>query len=164
MKKTKIAFSLVILALLAGCTTGPQVVVNQAVGPDLAPPRMKLPSKGEGQLIVYTETGVTDPPDTYYPTHSAYVIYTSDGNLLRRVDNRAGSFSQDAVKVSLPAGTYKVKGRATNSGQVTVPVIIKEDKITVVDLQGTNLPQHKPTGAGQWIRLPNGQVIGMRAE
>jgi hypothetical protein len=43
-------------------------------------------------------------------------------------------------------------------------VIIKEKETTTVDLEGSNLPQHKPTGAGQWIRLPDGQVIGMRVE
>jgi len=114
--------------------------------------------------LVYTATEVNDQVDAYYPTHSSYAIYTTDGKLVRRVGNRSGSFYQDPVPVSLPQGTYKIKGRATNSGEVTVPVVIEEKKTTVVDLEGTNLPQRKPTGAGQWIRLPDGQVIGMRVE
>jgi hypothetical protein len=83
---------------------------------------------------------------------------------MRRVDNRSGSFYQDPATISLPAGTYKVEGRATNSGVVLVPVIIEQNKTTVVDLEGSTLPQHRPTGAGQWIRLPNGQVVGARVE
>jgi len=164
MKRNKTGVGFLVFTILVGCATSPPVVVNQAVGPDLAPPRITLPNKGEGQLVVYTATEVIDQVNGFLPTHSAYAIYTLDGKLLRRVDNRAGSFYKDAVKVPLPSGTYKVKGHATNLGEVTVPVIIKENKTTVVDLQGTNLPQRKPTGAGQWIRLPNGQVIGMRAE
>ncbi len=83
---------------------------------------------------------------------------------MRRVDNRSGSFYQTPMTVSLPPGEYIVKGRATNVGMVNVPVIVKENKTTIVDLEGATLPQHKPTGAGQWVRLPNGQVIGMRWE
>jgi hypothetical protein len=45
-----------------------------------------------------------------------------------------------------------------------MPVIIEQNKTTVVDLEGSALPQHRPTGAGQWIRLPNGQVVGARVE
>jgi hypothetical protein len=83
---------------------------------------------------------------------------------MRLVDNLSGSFYQTPMTVSLPPGEYKVKARATNSGLVDVPVIVKENKTTIVDLDGTILPQHKPTGAGQWVRLPDGQVIGMRSE
>ena len=163
MKRITIVSQIAALVLFAGCAAPSKIVVDQPVGPDLARPRVNLGS-GQGQLVVYTATEVNDPVTSYFPTHSGYAIYTPDGQLVRRVDNRAGSFYQDPVSVSLPTGRYEVKGRATNSGEVMVPVIIGEKKTTVVDLQGTALPQHKPTGAGQWVRLPNGQVIGMRSE
>ena len=163
MKKIKNGLSFLFLAAAVGCVTSPQVIVNQPVGPDLAPPRVNL-NKGQGRLVVYTATEVTDPANAYFPTHSAYVIHTPDGRLVRRVDNRTGSFYQSPNPVLLPPGAYLVKGRATNAGEVSVTVIIKENKTTVVHLEGANLPQHKPTGAGQWIRLPDGQVIGMRFE
>jgi hypothetical protein len=163
MKTLSNCLFLAVLVAFAGCATHSTTVVNQPVGPDLAPPRVNL-SQGQGRLMVYTVTEVNDPASSDFPTHSSYAIYTTDGKLVRRVDNRSGSFYQNPVTVSLALGTYKVKGRATNSGEVTVPVIIEEKKTTVVDLEGTNLPQHKPTGAGQWVRLSTGQVIGMRVE
>ena len=163
MKTLNRCLALAVLVAFAGCSTHSTTVVNQPVGPDLAPSHVDL-SHGQGRLVVYTVTEVNDPVNSYFPTHSSYAIYTTDGKLVKRVDNRNGSFYQDPATVSLPPGKYNVKGRATNSGEVTVPVIIEAKKTTVVDLEGTNLPQHKPTGAGQWIRLPNGQVIGMRVE
>jgi hypothetical protein len=164
MKRLKILSQVFLIAALAGCATSDhsQVVVSQAVGPDLARPRIDL-GQGKGRLVVYTAREVNDPV-SYFPTPSSYSIYTDDGRLLQRVDNRAGSLYQDPSLVSLPAGRYKVKGRATNDGEVLVPVVIEENKTTLVDLEGVTFPQHKPTGAGQWIRLPNGQVIGQRYE
>jgi len=29
-------------------------------------------------------------------------------------------------------------------------------------VMASHFHQHKPTGAGQWVRLPSGEVIGMR--
>jgi hypothetical protein len=92
------------------------------------------------------------------------MVYDTNGNIVRRVDNRSGSFYQSPMAVSLPAGEYKVRACATNPGLADVPVIVKENKTTIVDLDGATLPQRKPTGAGQWVRLPNGLVIGMRSE
>ena len=163
MKTLKNSFCIILATAFAGCATRSTVVVKQPVGPDLAHARVNL-NKGRGQLVVYSALELINTTDSYHPAHTGYVIYDSNGKLLRRVDNRSGSFYQTPVAVSLPAGEYKVEGRATNSGQVDVPVIIKENKTTTVDLEGTNLPQHKPTGAGQWVRLPDGQVIGMRVE
>jgi hypothetical protein len=163
MKTFNRCLSLAALVGFAGCASPSTTVVSEPVGPDLAPPRVDV-SHGQGRLIVYTVTEVNDPVNSYFPTHSSYALYTPDGKLVKRVDNRSGSFYQQPAPVTLPPGKYSIKGRATNSGEVTVPVIIEARKTTVVDLEGTNLPQHKPTGAGQWIRLPSGQVIGMRVE
>ena len=163
MKTLKNSFCILLAAAFAGCATRSPVAVNQPVGPDLAQPRVKL-NPGQGQLVVFTALELMNTLDSYHPAHTRYVIYDSNGKLLRRVDNRSGSFYQDPATISLPAGTYKVEGRATNSGVVLVPVIIEQNKTTVVDLEGSTLPQHRPTGAGQWIRLPNGQVVGARME
>jgi hypothetical protein len=163
MKTFKSLFGLVLAAAFAGCATRATTAVNQPVGPDLAQPRVR-PNQGNGQLVVYTALEVADPVSADFPTHTSYVIYDSTGKLLREVDNRSGPFYQTPKTISLPPGEYKVEGRATNSGRVDVPVIVKENKTTTVDLEGTNLPQHKPTGAGQWVRLPDGQVIGMKVE
>jgi hypothetical protein len=163
MKRFQPSICLVLAAIFAGCAAPSTSVVKEPVGPDLATPRVDL-SQGQGRLMVYSATESTDPVNGYFPPHTAYTISDTDGKFLKRVDNRSGSFEQLPSAVSLPAGSYKVRARATNAGVVEVPVIVKEGKTTVVDLEGTTLPQRRPTGAGQWVRLPNGQVIGMRVE
>jgi hypothetical protein len=164
MKTTRLALTSLLVAALVGCAATSSTVVTQPVGPNLAQPRVNL-SAGHGRLLVYTarDVGIGDPV-AYFPTHSAYRIFHDDGSLVRRVDNRSSAFDQQPLAVTLPVGSYKVKGRATNAGEVLVPVVVAENKTTIVDLEGSALPQHAPTGAGQWIRLPNGQVIGMRVE
>ena len=163
MKTLKSFLCMILATAFAGCATHTSVIVDQPVGPDLARPRIDL-NKGAGRLLVYSALESLDAVESDHPTHSSYIIYDKNGNMVRRVDNRSGSFYQTPTTVSLPAGEYKVEARATNSGLVAVPVIVKENKTTIVDLDGTTLPQRKPTGAGQWVRLPNGQVIGMRSE
>jgi hypothetical protein len=164
MRTLKTVLTLLAVLALVGCAATSTTIVTQPVGPDLAQPRINT-SAGQGRLLVYTarNAGIGDPVN-YFPTHSSYRILNDDGTVLRRVDNRSGTFDQEPLTVTLPVGTYKVKGRATNAGVVIVPVVVAENKTTIVDLEGSTFPQHRPTGAGQWIRLPNGQVIGMRVE
>lgn len=161
MNPLKNLFAMALMAALAGCATRSAVVVNEAVGPDLAHPRVNL-SQGHGQLVVYSALEVADPASSDFPTHTSYDIYDADGNLVRHVDNRSGSFYVAPASVSLPTGKYQVKAPATNHGLVTVPVIVKEGETTTLDLDASHFRQHKPTGAGQWVRLPTGEVIGMR--
>jgi hypothetical protein len=97
-----------------------------------------------------------------FPSHSSYDIYDPDGKIVRHVDNRSGQFYQGAATVSLPEGKYLVKAQATNHGLVSVPVVVREGETTTLDLDASHFRQHKPTGAGQWVRLPSGEVIGMR--
>jgi hypothetical protein len=149
-------------AALAGCATRSTVVVDQPVGPDLARPRVNL-AGGNGQLVVYTAPDVANPVSSDFPTHAGYEIDDANGKLLRRVDNRSGPFYQTPAAVSLAPGQYVVKAPAANYGLVSVPVVIKENETTTLDLEAAHFRQHKPTGAGQWVRLPTGEVIGMRS-
>ena len=162
--KIKNSFFIVLLAAAAGCATPSTVAVKDPVGPSLAPPRA-IPNRnqGQGQLVVYTSLEVANPVNADYPTHAGYSVYGSDGKLLKRVDNRSGSFDQTPASVTLPPGEYTVKAHVTNYGMVTVPVIIQENQTTSLDLDSSHFRQKKPTGAGQWVRLPGGEVIGMRA-
>ena len=157
----KATLCIVAAAALAGCASQPPTVVDQAVGPDLAPPRVNL-SNGQGQLVVYSELEAANAVSSDYPTHAAYDIYDMNGKLVRHVENRSGPFDQSPAAVSLPPAEYKVKARATNHGVITVPVIVKGSETTILDLDSTHFLQHKPTGAGQWVRLPSGEIIGMR--
>jgi hypothetical protein len=161
MTHIKTLFCVLLAAALAGCVSQPTVAVKEPVGPDLAPARIHV-NDGQGQLVVYTALEVANPASSDFPTHAGYEIDDADGKLVRRVDNRSGSFYQAPMSVPLPPGKYNVKAPATNHGIVTVPVIIKENEVTTLDLEGTHFHQHKPTGAGQWVRLPSGEVIGMR--
>ncbi len=161
MKALKTSLSLMALVALAGCATRPRIVVNQPVGPG-APHVSRR--KGQGELVVYSALEVADPDDYYHPTHSGYTIFNGGGQVFREVDNRAGSFYQEPVTVSLPAGNYKVRARATNSGTVIVPVVIEDGQTTVVDLEGATLPQTRKRPGDQFVRLPDGQIIGTRAE
>lgn len=164
MKILRITLTGFAAAALVGCAATCTTVVTATVGPDLAQPKINL-NAGHGRLVVYTarDVGIGDPVN-YFPTHSAYTILNDDGSKLRRVDNRSGDFDREPMTVSLPAGRYKVEGRVSNAGQAVVPIVIDENKTTIVDLEGTVLPQRKPTGAGQYVRLPDGQVVGMRED
>lgn len=163
MKSVKNSLCILAAVAFAGCATHQDsVAVNQVVGPDLAPSAINL-HQNTGQLVVYTALESPDPISSDYPTHAGYQIYDSDGKFVRRVDNRSGPFYQSPATVSLPPGQYKVKGPATNHGLVEIAVLVKEGETTTLDLDATHFRQHKPTGAGQWVRLPSGEVIGMRA-
>jgi hypothetical protein len=161
MNPIKSSFCILLIAALAGCATQTPEIVDQPVGPDLAPSRISL-KNGQGQLVVYSALEVANPAGSDFPTHAGYEIDDANGKMVRRVDNRTGSFYQTPESVSLPPGEYKVKAPATNHGLVTVAVIVKENETTTLDLDGSHFRQHKPTGAGQWVRLPSGEVIGMR--
>lgn len=165
MNHIKNSFCIALLAAaFVGCASDSSVVVDQPVGPDLAPPRGNVNQNNkDGSLIVYSALESADPISSDYPTHAGYAIYDESGKLIRQVDNRSGPFYQSPETVSLPPGKYKVKARATNHGLVTVSVIVKENETTVLDLDSSHFRQHKPTGAGQWVRLPSGEVIGMRS-
>jgi len=163
-KLTKNLFLVIALAAFAGCATSrPTVVVKDSVGPDLAPSRKLVAPAGQGQLVVYSALEVVNPVGSDFPTHAAYSIFGPDGKLIQRVDNRSGSFYQSPATVTLPQGEYTLKVPVANYGLVTVPVVIKENETTTLDFNGGHFRQKKPTGAGQWVRLPSGEVIGMRA-
>lgn len=160
MKTLRTPLYFLVLLAFSGCATQPRVVLSQPVGP--ARPHLSR-RKSEGDLVVATALEA-NTMDADHPTHSAYSIYGLDGAVVRHVDNRAGSFYQDPVAVSLPVGKYKVKAQATNAGVVEVPVIIEAGKTTVVVLDGTDFPTGASDDEQKWVRLPDGQIIGMRAD
>jgi hypothetical protein len=146
------------LIVLSSCATHRKLVLNEPVGP--SHPAVKR-RQGEGYLIVHSAREVVDLVHSDHPTHSSYTLYTDDDRALRRVRNLSGSFYQDPENVQLPVGTYKVEARAVNCGWVVLPVIVEVGKTTVVYLDGEASPPDGETG--DWIRLPNGQIIGSRA-
>ena len=142
----------------AGCAHIQPLTLDEPIGP--------LNSQGSepdrGSLVVYSDTEA-NPDDPEYSSHSSYTLYTADGKLVRKVDNRSSSFGMSAVTLALAAGQYKVVARALDYGLVTAPVIVQEGRTTVVDLNQEVLPQSR-TARGNWVRLPNGTIVGSRSE
>ena len=91
-----------------------------------------------------------------------------DGRLLRSVDNRSSPFGRGLATVELPVGHYRVSASAPQFGLISIHVVINPAQTTVIDLINEVLPRSladAEQGAGeQWVRLPNGQVIGSKAE
>ena len=161
MKSLSLSVYLIALVAAAGCATRPGIVLKETVGPARPHPGRR---KGEGELVVCSALEVANAADADHPAHSGYTICAPDGRLIREVDNRTGPFYQDPVTVALPVGSYEVKGRATNHGAVVVPVLIEEGRTTVVDLEGA-MPPPVPRQVGdQFVRLPDGQIVGTGAE
>jgi hypothetical protein len=147
-------------AALLGCATHPPVVVRDPVGPRVA---LVDPAATPGELKVYSAARVTFNSQSEYPVHTPYTILTLHGKLVRHVQNVAGLFGQDPERVSLPQGSYRIRALSAESGDVLITVVIVPGKTTVVDLDGTALPQDKEA-QGQWVRLPDGHVVGWQAD
>jgi hypothetical protein len=160
MKPIYILMALAVLLAGAGCAPIQPLVLSDPIGP-LQPIADEFSLRGS--LIVYSDTDgpPLDPAD--YSPHSSYKLYTMEGQLVRWVGNRDNMTSREPATLDLPVGQYKVTARAPNIGFVTVPVVIKENRTTIVDLNGDVLPHSLPANE-KWVRLPNGQVIGSKSE
>ena len=119
---------------VTGCAGPRQAIIDRPAEPD--PARVQTKS-GEGNLVVLSAWDRFDTLDADHKKHTAYQILSEHGELLRKVRNRAGAFGSDPVSVSLPVGEYKVKALAANAGEVTLRVIIKENRTTTVALDGS---------------------------
>lgn len=118
----------------AGCATNPAPVVTlNAVGPK--PGRVQPPGPMQGWLEVYTATTEYNNGGLMYYPHTAYSIQKEHGVFYKRVENRENPVDEKPQLVALPAGTYHVLARSDREGMVRVPVIIKEGRTTVVNLE-----------------------------
>jgi len=144
-----------LLALaLGGCAALPPVLLSGAVGP--AP----LRARPGGDLVVYSATRTSMSEQSEYPVHTDYVLYDAHGTRLRSIANSAGAFGADPVRLALPAGAYEVRALEQNAGYVIVPVQIERGAMTVVDLDGSALPQD--VADPDLLRLPDGHIVGWR--
>ena len=146
------------LVLLAACATPAPIVLLEPVGPLRT---QAATGDSDGALLVYSATRVTTSDDSEYPVHTPYTIYGRNQQIMRRVENTSGLFSKDPQTVSLKPGEYRIKALATGAGYVVIPVIIESHRTTVVDLDGSALPQpsHRSTDP-EWVHLPDGHVVG----
>jgi hypothetical protein len=155
------------LAAMTGCAVRAPLVVQSPVGPQRphAPRR-----RTDGDLVVYSATHAATYAQSEYPVHSEYTIATTDDKVIEQVANESGPFNADPAMVHLPPGEYHVKAQTERGGFVIVPVVIEAGKKTVVDLDGEALPQGANATAaegdehGDWVRLPDGHVVGWRSD
>jgi hypothetical protein len=149
-----LAASVLGLTALVGCAARPPFVVHDTVGP------RRQGRHADGELVVYSATYVTAANQSLYPAHSDYTVCDQQGRPYE-VRNRSGLFGSDPAQVHLLPGRYEVKALRTGAGYVVVPVVIEAGEKTVLDLDGTAMPQQ--AARNDVVRLPDGQVIGWRA-
>jgi hypothetical protein len=87
-----------------------------------------------GTLEVYSATDEFNDGGTLYYAHGAYAIYTPDGKLFKNVENHISRSDELPETVSLPVGSYTVMARSEKDGYVSVPVMIRNGRRTIVDL------------------------------
>jgi hypothetical protein len=131
---------------------GPQPLTADALAP-------------EGYLKVYTATEDHDDGHIHYYPHTGYTIYLEDGKtIVKNVPNAIGIHDEDPSLVQLPVGKYLVLAEAEHYGMVKIAAVIEPGQLTKIDLQ-YDWKQRKPPGnAADWVRLPNGQIVGWRTE
>jgi hypothetical protein len=90
--------------------------------------RIELP---QGYLTIYSVSDELN--DGAYYAHSSYAIYSTDGTLVKAVENNI-SRSDEIIpwEVALPIGSYTVVARSQRSGGVRVHFVIKADQQTIV--------------------------------
>ncbi len=157
--KTAALVAAALLGTASGCATKFQTFVNTPVGPAQVRP---TDDRGMGRLVVYSAPTVTTVEQSRYPVHTPYALYDAAGKMLREVDNRTGFFDSSPVALPLAPGKYKVRALAAGRGYVSVPVIIERGRTTIVDLDGTAVPQNV-TADSRFVKLPDGHVVGWRA-
>jgi len=151
--------------LLAGCASSQQGLTLAPVGP--ASTQAAPVVSENGSLVVYSAYDVTPANQGDYEHrrhYTDYKILNQDGSLLKVVHNDSGSVVREAARVDLPPGSYKVVARANGYGKVTVPVVIEQNQLTTVHLEGGGSWQNEAArSSDQVVRLPDGTIVGWRA-
>ena len=88
----------------------------------------------EGYLLVYSATDEFSDGDLVFNAHSSYLIYTTDGNSFKSVENHVSRSDKIPERVSSPAGSYIVEARSASNGYIRVRVVIKPSRLTLLDL------------------------------
>jgi hypothetical protein len=168
-----------VLICVAGCASAPRAVVTTPLGPGPAQPSQP---GGDGSVVLYT---APQPADVDINTltwlenndygrnaflvqqaHSDYTIYTSDGQLFKRVANSSGADGKAPAVVELPPSTYRIESEAIDCNATRVPVlltvVVRPGQTTLANLDGTWTPE-VAQGHPLLARLPCGRPIGYSA-
>jgi hypothetical protein len=162
MRIAWLALCTILLSLqLSGCATNKQASVLDRVGPASTEPG----AGKDGSLLVFSAPDTSGHFNTvpYRPIYSDYVILTEDGKLLQNVINRDAR-RNSPNPVSLPAGKYRVVARANGYGNLTVPVLIVDGRLTTVHLDGPgSWTGSSSVERSNLVCLTDGQIVGYRA-
>jgi hypothetical protein len=145
--------------LLASCASMPATAVRETAGPQ---PGRLYPY--EGFLKVYSATEKQIDGDTAYYPHTDYRILTRDGRVFKDVRNAISPSDGIPATVTLPSGAYTVVAESETSGTVSVPVVVRTGRTTVLHLE-RDKDWTPPALAREsdFAHLPSGQPIGFRA-
>ncbi len=124
-----------LIVTASGCALNPANPVSATL-PPVGPVTVKALAPADGYLMVYT--AIIEPnikPDTMFTPHTGYTIRDSRGAFVRDVRNHVGAWDETPDLVSLPPGRYTVLAKSETGNDLIVPVIIKREKTTSVDLE-----------------------------
>lgn len=160
---------LIVLGVLAvGCSAHPPIQLP-AIGPTGPAAAAAPASEGDepamtGTLVVYSEElPVSKHRSAPVYTHTGYVIFRANGQLLTKVDNHNASVESEPEEVTLKAGLYQVRARAAKAGTVVVPVLISPGQRTEVFLDSEGMPAAQARALADPVKLADGRVVGARA-
>jgi hypothetical protein len=118
-----------------------------------------------GYLKVYSATEDHNDGDTHFFPHTSYTVYSEDGKtVVKKVANAISIHDEDPSLVQLPAGKYIILAEAEHRGTVRIAAIIKPGQLTRVELEYGWKHRVPPGNVPDLVRLPNGQVVGWRAD
>jgi hypothetical protein len=154
-----------LMPLFCGCVTRAPHPIADTVGP--VPSAAQTTGSTNGTLLVYSafkRNADFDSSDPRRAEHSDYRILDANGQLVRKVHNLTPTADQDAVPVELPPGNYQVVARANGYGYLDIPVLIEQQRCTVVHLEGGGFwPDESSFNETNSVRLPDGQIIGWKS-
>jgi hypothetical protein len=158
MKRKEPLLAMSAAMLLAACASVQPIALPETAGPQ---PARLYPR--EGTLKVYSATERHSDGDLAYYPHSDYRILTRDGRVFKEVRNAISPSDEIPATVTLPSGAYTVVAESETSGMVTVPVVVRTGRTTVLHLE-RDKDWTPPALAREsdLIHLPNGQPIGFR--
>jgi len=144
---------------ISGCaarSTAPSAPDLGVIGPPLS---VQLAPTHEGTLVVYTDWIPVPAIDADTHQRSDYRILLMDGTVYRRVSN-AGH----AAAVLLPEGTYLIDTSVQPYGPMKIPVRVAADHQTEICLTGDWDAAFQRVPKDAVVKLPDGRVIGWRAQ
>jgi hypothetical protein len=159
MKHIPIILGATMTLLFAGCASTP--VVLSPVGPN---PAGRETTDLKGQLRVYSALeGRSEGDNPAWYQHTDYYIYSPQGRLIKRVNNRTGYYAKAPPLIALPAGKYLLKAQAEDYLWVEVPVVIESGRATQVHLDDSWSPPVN-TPKAEIVNVPAGYPVGWRGD